>query len=244
MKNIMPLILILIFYAYPLTDAFFRNELIIWNIGQGQWITWHSFETCLHFDTGGEKIPWHQILNLCHGKTNKIFFSHKDKDHTQWAYTLFKKEPRHTCIATPINISLYPKNFQKIPYCKEMSDPHILQKLQPPELKKIGDTNFHSEVVQFDKFLLTGDSSQSAERFWVNKLKTTDKINVLMLGHHGSKTSTSMQLLNKLKHLKQCVSSSRQARYGHPHRETLNRIRIKKCPHLNTGQWGHIHFTY
>lgn len=244
MKSVLSLILILIFYAYPLAELNFRNELVVWNIGQGQWITSITYDSCLHFDTGGERIPWKKILSSCHGKINKILFSHKDKDHTQRAYELFKKFPKRTCLLTPITTPEYPIHFKKIPHCEDDSDYRNLQKLHPPIHIDKNDTNFHSEVIQFNKFLFAGDSTKKAEKYWVNKLKNQNLINVLVLGHHGSKTSTSIQLLNKLPTLSQCVSSSRKAKYGHPHKEVLARIKAKNCPHLSTEMWGHIHFIY
>lgn len=244
MKNIYLLILILLCSPTPITDPTFKSELVIWNIGQGQWITWHGYDGCIHFDVGGEKIPWDKIINLCHGQDNKIIFSHKDKDHTQWAFSLFKKELKHTCLLTQITTPPYPEQFKNIPPCEEKSAYIELQKLQPPKNIKLKDSNFHSEIVQFKKFLFTGDSPQQAEKYWVPKLTHNHLIKVLLLGHHGSKTSTSKLLLKHLPSLSQCISSSRKAKYGHPHKETLDRIKEKKCPHLNTEQWGHIHFAY
>jgi competence protein ComEC len=227
-----------------MSDLNYKNELVVWNIGQGQWITWSDYETCIHFDIGGEKIPWEKIMNLCQGKTNKIVFSHKDKDHTQWAYSLFKKAPKHTCLLTQITTPPYPVGFKNIPQCQNREEYKSWQKLKPPKNIRIKDYNFHSEVVHFKKFLFTGDASQKAEKYWAGQIINNDLIKVLILGHHGSKTSTSKLLLNNLPKLNQCVSSSREARYGHPNKETLKRIKEKNCPHLNTGRWGHIHFTY
>jgi competence protein ComEC len=244
MNNCLLLVLILISYPFPLSDPQFKNEFIIWNIGQGQWTTWSSLDSCIHFDIGGEKIPWKKIMDLCQQKNNKIFFSHKDKDHTQWAYELFRRSAGKTCLLTPITSPPYPEKFKKIPQCEDKKEFLSWQKLHPPQNIKIKDSNFHSEVILYKKFLLTGDSDQKAEKYWVPNLKNKTLIKVLLLGHHGSKTSTSNQLLNNLTELSQCISSSRKARYGHPNKETLDRIKLKKCPHLSTEQWGHIHFIY
>ena len=95
--------------------------------------------------------------------------------------------------------------------------------------------------VQFDSgFLLPGDSTKSAEKIWSNDFKNISETKVLVLGHHGSRTSTSAALLNKLPHLQMTIASARKARYGHPNTEVLQRLRIKKTPVLKTEDWGSI----
>lgn len=75
---------------------------------------------------------------------------------------------------------------------------------------------------------------------WGPQLPKAHKI-VLILGHHGSKSSTSEYLLNNLS-IRQSISSARWKRYHHPHPQVLARLQIKKIPNLRTEDWGHIIF--
>ena len=44
----------------PLSETHF----IIWNVGQGQWVTAVEFDRCLHFDFGGEFFQLKEIKNI------------------------------------------------------------------------------------------------------------------------------------------------------------------------------------
>ena len=52
----------------------------------------------------------------------------------------------------------------------------------------------------------------------------TKRLRVLKLGHHGSKTSTSIELLELFKPTVSIVSSGLKNRYGHPHKSVIDRI--------------------
>ena len=48
-------IFLILFFKMSLADSpIHMNEWIIWNSGQGQWVTQVTNETCTHFDFGGE----------------------------------------------------------------------------------------------------------------------------------------------------------------------------------------------
>src|SRR5690606_34775821 len=59
-----------------------------------------------------------------------------------------------------------------------------------------------SRVVLWNGFLIPGDSSQAIEKTWVGDFSDLDRVRVLILGHHGSRTSTSHALLSQLTRLK------------------------------------------
>lgn len=42
------------FSGIPLAEKSSRRYLVIWNIGQGQWVTAINETICFHFDMGGE----------------------------------------------------------------------------------------------------------------------------------------------------------------------------------------------
>ncbi len=75
-------IFLLIFSASRTGNMSKRHYFIIWNVGQGQWVTQVSAQSCLHFDMGGgEFFPWTKIHQQCASKNNLIFLSHADDDH-------------------------------------------------------------------------------------------------------------------------------------------------------------------
>ena len=96
------MILFLWVFGYsPLLREAENSELIVWNVGQGQWVTWIHKEHCLHFDMGGEKAPRKKIQKLCGSKKNFAFFSHWDKDHVGFALQAKKRYLPQLCVVLP-----------------------------------------------------------------------------------------------------------------------------------------------
>jgi competence protein ComEC len=65
---------------------------------------------------------------------------------------------------------------------------------------------------------------------------------ILVLGHHGSRTSTSSLLLDHLPRLTAAVSSARFRKYGHPHARVRRDLAKRHIPLLRTEEWGNLHF--
>ena len=53
-------------------------------------------------------------------------------------------------------------------------------------------------------------------------------IEVLKVGHHGSKTSSSKEFIDTIKPLYTIISVGKNNRYGHPNKETLENIKDSK----------------
>ena len=69
------------------------------------------------------------------------------------------------------------------------------------------------------RVLLTGEASIEQEEGW-----NLGPIDILKAGHHGSKTSTGLDLLQQTNPETVIISAGRNNRYGHPHEEVLDRI--------------------
>jgi len=72
------------------------------------------------------------------------------------------------------------------------------------------------------EFLLTGDSPKSIENYLAANYGESLQSDVLKLGHHGSKTSTSELFLGYVSPVLAIVSAGRDNRYGHPHEEVMS----------------------
>ena len=79
--------------------------------------------------------------------------------------------------------------------------------------------------------LLTGDLEMQGEDEILTHL---GPVNVLKAGHHGSKNSTSEQFLKKLNPQMILFSAGAGNRYGHPARETCERVKNQKIPSFCT----------
>ncbi len=92
-------------------------------------------------------------------------------------------------------------------------------------------------------FMLTGDAPIYSENMigW-NESSEKLKSQILKLGHHGSKTSSSILWLEEVAPELAIISVDKNNRYGHPHQEIVDRLDNLKIPYLTTYQEGNIIF--
>jgi len=99
-----------------------------------------------------------------------------------------------------------------------------------PETRREDDSNAASIVLElrFGDFsaLLTGDAPASSEVRFLPRLLSED-VHVLKVGHHGSSTSTTQELLERVEPEVALVSVGRRNRFGHPHQAVLDRLHAK-----------------
>lgn len=88
--------------------------------------------------------------------------------------------------------------------------------------------------------LFTGDSPSSIEHFLVQNDAEDLKSDVLKLGHHGSKYSSSTEYLQTVHPVLGLVSAGVNNRYGHPNVETLARLKVLQIPWVSTQQKGTV----
>ena len=90
------------------------------------------------------------------------------------------------------------------------------------------DANSASAVVhlRFGDFaaLLTGDAPAEVEREILRREGAALRADVLKAGHHGSRTSTSPELLDAARPELVVISAGRRNRYGHPAPEVVRRL--------------------
>ena len=108
------------------------------------------------------------------------------------------------------------------------------------------DANDMSLVVRVDcgstSFLFTGDAEWNAEHALLangEPLQAT----VLKVGHHGSHTSTSDAFLDAVSPTYAVISCETGNSYGHPHAETLNKLRAAGVQLFRTDDQGTITVT-
>ncbi len=74
------------------------------------------------------------------------------------------------------------------------------------------------------EFMLTGDAPSSIEEYIVRTYGSVVQSEVLKLGHHGSKTSTSLEFLTAVAPQYAVVSAAADNSYGHPHAEVMTMV--------------------
>ena len=91
------------------------------------------------------------------------------------------------------------------------------------------------------KILLTGDADVATERAFAENI---GKINVLQVGHHGSKTSTGEFLLALTKPDLALISSGRWNAWNFPHPTVIERLNRYQSAVENTAISGHIRLNF
>ena len=91
--------------------------------------------------------------------------------------------------------------------------------------------------------LLMGDLEKEGEEALLRE-KTVPDCNVLKVGHHGSFGATSDAFLAAALPEWAFISCGEDNRYGHPHDETLERLRGADCQYqmcIRDRSWGDYH---
>jgi len=91
-------------------------------------------------------------------------------------------------------------------------------------------------------FMLTGDAPAGVEDYLVGAYGADLQSNVLKLGHHGSKTSTSELFLDTVQPQYAVVSASLDNSYGHPDQSVMQRVFAREIQTSHTGTDGTVTF--
>lgn len=90
------------------------------------------------------------------------------------------------------------------------------------------------------EFMLTGDAPSGVEDYLVKTNGGYLESDVLKLGHHGSKTSSSELFLDTVNPGLAIVSAGIDNRYGHPHQEVISMVEARNIEILSTAIVGSI----
>ena len=111
------------------------------------------------------------------------------------------------------------------------------------QTKEYDNENDNSNVIYTElngyKFMFMGDASSTTEKEILSKYNVPD-IDVLKIGHHGSKTSSSIEFIKEIHPSYSVISVGKNNRYGHPNKEVLENLKDSKI--YRTDQDGSIMF--
>ena len=197
--------------------------------------------------TGGSSMAELEILPYLQREgieLETLILSHDDNDHSGGAKVILAAYPEIELI-TPSR-----KNYGEThhTFClqgKRWSWRGIDFKVLSPEQITDRAENPQSCVVLLTdgqyKILLTGDADLATERAFA---ENQGKINVLQVGHHGSKTSTGEFLLAQTKPDIALISSGRWNAWNFPHPSVIERLNRYQSAVENTAISGHIRLNF
>jgi len=234
------------------------NHLTMFDTGQGQSIllTTAEGEGAL-FDCGG-KVPFPFTLNtVCHlyGADNLqyVFISHANQDH----YELLSQIEGGFALTIPegqyrdfqIRLPEFPDAVNELRKGDELifgegSNAWRIQTLWPDTHHLDGlDLNDRGLVLLFSglngQILFVGDAGKKVEA-QLNLENIRSQPLILQAGHHGSRTSSSLMFLRKIRPALALISAGRHNPFGHPHPEILDRYTALHIPTMCTRDVGTI----
>jgi len=189
-----------------------------------------------------------------------IFLSHEDADHINGVVELLEmiKQSRADLVVRKIilpgwdNIEDFEELVKlaqelKIELCEfnvgdKMLDGEMRITCLHPNGENYQDrSNEGSMVLRLDykdfSMLFTGDLEGRAEE---TLLGTYGEVDILKVGHHGSKTGCSKALLLECRPKAAMISCGEDNLYGHPHEEVLKRLEEENIEVYRTDQYGAV----
>ena len=239
---VLAVIMIVPLVLYTLQPNVPKLKVHIFDVGQGLAILVSTSKHHLLYDTGvaySEKftavkqiiVPYlkrHGIEGL-----DKLVLSHSDNDHIG-DYQSLLKQIKVAKVETG-QPDFFKEKFDQCHTEKPwLWDTVFFEYLTAPiATKKDNDFSCVLKITSNKRILITGDIEKSQELALVKKYKQHLKADVLIVPHHGSKTSSSNSFLNYVKPIIALSSNSYLNRFNHPHIKVVNRY-AKRAIRFNT----------
>ena len=236
-------------------------KIVLLDVGQGDSILIrfpHNSSNIL-IDTGGiinssysilinKTIPYLKSIGITN--IDYLILSHGDYDHMGESINLVENFKVEKVIFNCGKFNdlekelIYALDKKKIPYYSCIEELNIDDnKLFFINNKDYDNENDNSSVIYTElnnhKFLFMGDAGVEVEEDLIEKYNLND-IDVLKVGHHGSKTSSGKEFINEINPKYSIISVGKNNRYGHPNKEVLNNLSDSKI--YRTDQNGSVMF--
>ncbi len=212
-----------------------RAHLEAWlaDVGQGSAVLLRTAHHALLFDSGPPGSGSRVLLPLLRargvGAPDVLLLSHGDSDHVGGAAELTRLWPRMRLLRSPGDANSY--GLTRTGDCRAGQrwnwDGVRFQVLHPPAGARSSRSNALSCVLLVraagGSVLLTGDIERAQERELIARAGDDVRADLLVVPHHGSRGASSEALLRAVAPRVAAVQSGWRNRYGHPHRQTLQR---------------------
>ena len=250
-------LLLSIHYLTPYFNFSTYIEMI--DVGQGDSLLIHYNHKNILLDTGGIERNKNMIFFNTLSPTLKskgirkldyLILSHGDYDHMGEAINVvnnFKVDKvifncgKHNYLEKELIKVLKKKRIKNYTCINELNISN--NKIYFLQTNDFNDENDNSNVIYTElngyKFVFTGDASSKTEKEILNDYDLGE-IDVLKVGHHGSKTSSSEEFISEINPKYSMISVGKNNRYGHPNKEVLDNLKGSKI--YRTDKQGSIMF--
>jgi competence protein ComEC len=253
-----PLLLPVLLWRAPLPPVG-EFELLAADIGQGNAVLVRTANHALLYDAGPrfslESDAGHRVLvpllQALHTRLDTVVLSHRDMDHVGGASAVLTMQPQAELLSS-IEAGNLLQNQRTAQRCVsgqhwEWDDVQFdILHPQAADYDAPAKSNAMSCVLRISNgahtALLAGDIEQSQEALLVASVGTGLKSDVLLVPHHGSKTSSSAAFLDAVAPQVGIVQSGYRNRFGHPAPFVLARlqerqVKVVDSPHCGAYTW-------
>lgn len=218
----------------------------VFDVGQGLSVLVQTPQHTLLFDSGRADAPVNLLPNLRAMGVNKLdtlILSHHDNDHDGGFLSLKQQLLIKRLLAGQ------PEYYSGSENCHHTPTWQIDQvQFEPLSITHSqNDDNEQSCILriltQETALLITGDLSQKGEEKLIAKYGNSLASQILILGHHGSKSSNSSRFINTVSPQYAIASSGFANSFKHPHPDVQNTLSAHKVQLLRTDTQGKISFS-
>lgn len=241
------------------------GRLTVFDVGQGLSVAITDGESTLLYDAGaeypsgfslGESVVVPNLLSAGVSRLDTLVISHSDNDHAGGLEAVLRRIRVDSLILGQPDETFVGSSRLPINGCHESELPNVKKKYRrhlPGALSYrffsidkslFSKDNDRSCVLQVSingvRILLPGDVESAVERYLVQEYGKQLHSDVLVVGHHGSKTSSSGLFLDMVEPQYALISSGFNNRFGHPHSIVLERLSERGVQVFNTAKSGAI----
>ena len=256
-KKYLVFLLLLLFVHSNYNKFFKSDYMLMIDVGQGDSILFYSDNKTVLIDTGGSvtfsKEEWQirkksysiasdtiipLLKSLGIKKIDYLFLTHGDLDHLGEADKLV-----NSFVVERVLFNNYSFNQSEEKVINLLENKKInYSSVNANEMVNIGNFNFLVGIREYNnendnsivlmveredfRVLLMGDASVKVENDLVDS-GFVRKVDILKIGHHGSKTSTSEKFLEVTNPSLAIISAGRNNLFNHPNNEVVDRLKSR-----------------
>ena len=229
----------------------------VFDVGQGQSILLSCEDRHYLVDCGGDSdtvaadTVSHELLSRGITRLDGVILTHYDQDHAGAVAWLLTSIPAEKLYLPDIQSDNELRNqlersANSIQWIQQQMQLEIEEStitMIPGEHKS--DDNESSLCILFQTkncdILITGDRSVVGEKSLLEDIQLPE-LELLVVGHHGAKTSTGIELLAATKPKAAVISVGADNGYGHPTKDVLYRLKLFQCSIWRTDLDGTVVF--
>ena len=232
-------------------------RITVLDVGQGQCILLQTNEKTYIVDCGGDSdagsanTAAQMLASQGVNRVDGLILTHYDSDHAGGVYNLLTRISADKLYLPTANAQSFVdrlvdkdrENAVFVAVDMVLEEAGLVISLLPSKNTKENAETSMGILFQIENYdiLITGDMDASGERALIERTGLPE-LELLFIGHHGSNTSTSWDLLEATRPNTAVISVSKENHYGHPTQSVLNKLKIFGCKVYRTDLQGTIIF--